>query len=166
MRNWFIVLLIFFHIQSYTQASWDTHFAFILRDENHQPIHLDDFKDSYKIINVFGDTLSNDALDQCLDYDEKNHYFILRLITIGPRFSFDLHHNDEIMSIYLPFKNENKKYYAVDFNFTPGTYLFDFEIKHQKTIYFNNNIPFYLIERINWKKQSKHFKICLPWNWW
>ena len=156
-----IFILLFFLVSNfivYSQASWNTKFAFILRDENNNPINLESFKESYKLINVYGDSVANNNLINYLRYDEKTNYFILDIETIGPAFSFALIHNDELMVIDLPFPNPEDIYYAVDFQFRTGEYLFNFDVKNRNIIYFNINFPHYIIDKINWKKQHKQFK--------
>ena len=58
------------------------------------------------------------------------------------------------MIIYLPFDFEYN-YYAVDFKFRPGKYLFDFDIKTREKIYLDSNTPFWVIKKIRWKKRKK-----------
>ena len=154
MKNIFILLIILFSTQHLNaQATWNTKLAFLLRDENAKPINLDRFKESYILINVYGDAVPNEKLSQYLTYDEKSNYFILDIETIGPRFSFALSHNNELMVIYLPFVNPTNTYYAVAFDFKKGKFLFDFDIKNRERIYFESNMPHYIVKRINWKKQ-------------
>lgn len=154
-----ILLIITFTILSpswFSQASWSTEFAFILRDENNKALDLQGFKASYQLINVFGDTVSNEDLVHYIRFDEKTNYFILDITTIAPIFSFAIAYNDELMAIYLPFDHEHK-YYAVDIPFRKGKFLFDFKIMHKEKIYFNGNIPHYIIKTVNWKKQAKRY---------
>ena len=159
LKRFILLLLITISpFSCFSQASWNTKFAFILRDENNSPINLDSFKESYIMINIYGDTVANKNLSQYLTYDEKTNYFIVDITTIGPRFSFALIHNNQLMVIYLPFNNPDDIYYAVDFKFRTGEYLFKFDIKNHNKIYFNSNMPHYIIDKINWKKQSKRFK--------
>jgi hypothetical protein len=141
----------------FSQASWSTEFAFILRDENNEVLNLNHFKESYKLINVYGDTVSNKNLINYLRFDEKTNYFIVDITTIGPIFSFALAHNNQIMAIYLPFNHEDN-YYAIDFKFRKGEFLLDFDITNREKIYFNSNMPHFIIEKINWNKQAKKFK--------
>jgi len=158
MKNFYLLFFILIsNLNVNAQASWNTKFAFILRDENTNAINLDSFKESYKLVNLYGDTVSNNNLIHYLTYDVKTKYFILDIETIGPRFSFALIHNNDLMVIYLPFVHEYI-YYAVDFKFRAGDFLFDFDIKDQEKTYFNSNIPHYIIKNINWKKQSKKLK--------
>lgn len=155
-----LVLFLFITINTFScfsQASWSTEFSFILRDENGRVLNLNEFKESYKLINVFGDTVSNEDLIHSLSFDEKTNYFILDITTIGPRFSFGLLHNNKLMVIYLPFVHENN-YYATDIEFRTGKFLFDFDVENKEKIFFNSNIPHYIIEKINWRKQSKKLK--------
>jgi len=156
------ILLLFITINTFScfsQASWSTEFAFILRDENNEVINLNEFKESYKLINVYGDTVSNQDLIHCLSFDEKTNYFILDITTIGPRFSFALLHNNQLMAIYLPFVHEYN-YYATDIEFRTGKFLFDFDVENKEKIFFNSNMPHYIIAKINWKKQAKKLKKC------
>jgi hypothetical protein len=155
-----ILILLFFFASNfivYAQASWNTKFAFILRNDDNEAIKFDEFKESYKLIDVSGRIISNDQLTACLTFDENTNYFILDIETIGPRFSFALLHNNNIMIIYLPFVHE-KIYFAVDIEFRTGKFLFDFDIKNKENIYFKSNIPHYVINKINWKNQSKKLK--------
>ena len=155
-----IFILLFFIVSNfivYSQASWNTKFAFILRDENNNPINLESFKESYKLINVYGDSVQNNNLTHFLRYDEKSNFFLLDIETIGPRFSFALWHNNNIMIIYLPFVHDYN-YFAVDIEFRAGKFLFYFDIKNKEKIYFNSNIPHYVIKKINWKNQTKKLK--------
>lgn len=159
MKNFYVLFLILIsNLNVNAQASWNTKFAFILRDENNNAINLDSFKESYKLVNVYGDTVSNNNLIHYLTYDEKTKYFILDIETIGPSFSFALIHKNELMVIYLPFPNPTNMYYAVDFKFRIGEFLFCFDIKDQEKIYFNSNSPYYTIKKINWKRQNKKLK--------
>ncbi len=153
-----LLLILVNNLNANAQASWNTKVAFILKDENKKAIDPDAFRESYKLINVFGDTVPDNRLSQYLSYDEKTGYFVLDIETIGPRFSFALVHNNELMVIYLPFLNPTDIYYAADFKFRAGTFLFDFDIKGKEKIYFNSNMPYYIIEKINWKKQSEKLK--------
>lgn len=159
MKNFYILLLVLIsNLNANAQASWNTKVAFILRDENTNTINLDAFKESYKLVNVYGNTVTNDNLIHYLTYDEKTHYFILDIETVGPRFSFGLIHNNELMVIYLlPYTNPEDLYYAVDFKFRSGEFLLDFNVKDQEKIYFNSR-PYYIINKINWKNQSKKLK--------
>lgn len=158
MKYFYALLIITIcNLHANAQASWNTKMAFILRDENNHAITLDSFKQSYKLLNVYGDTVSNDQLMQYLSYDEKTNYFIVDIETIGPRFSFALIHNNEQMVIYLPFARKDF-YYAVDFKFRTGKFLFDFEIEDQEKMNINSKVPYYIIEKINWKEQSKKWK--------
>lgn len=61
------------------------------------------------------------------------------------------------MVIYLPFVN-NDFYYAIDFKFRTGKFLFDFEMEDQEKMNINSNVPYYIIEKINWKEQGKKWK--------
>ena len=156
-----IFILLFFLASNfiiYAQASWNTKFAFVLRNDDNKAINLDSFKESYKLINVYGDTVTNNNLIHYLTYDEKTNYFILDIETVGPMFSFGLIHNNKLMVIYLlPYTNPEDIYYAVDFKFITGAFLFDFNVKDQEKIYFNSR-PYYIINKINWKNQSKKLK--------
>jgi hypothetical protein len=154
IRTFILTLFFASNYIVFAQTTWNTQFAFILQDENNEAVNLDKFKESYKLINVYGDTVSNDNLIHYLRYDEKTNYFILDITTIGPRFSFALIHNNDLMVIYLPFIHEYK-YYATDFKFRPGRYLFGFDIKDKEKIYFNSNMPHFIIGKINLRKQSK-----------
>lgn len=58
------------------------------------------------------------------------------------------------MIIYLPFNHE-QNYYALDFKFRSGRYLFDSSTRNKEKLYLNLNMPYYLIHNINWKKQRK-----------
>jgi hypothetical protein len=142
----------------HAQASWNAKCAFILRDEHDQPVNPELFRESYTLINIFGDTVPETRLDQYLTYDEKTHYFVADIETIGHRFSFCLLHNNEAMIIYLPFINPTDIYYAVDFTFKKGSFLFDFELKNEEKIYVKSNVPYYIIEKIHWGKQSRKLK--------
>ncbi|WP_296312075.1 hypothetical protein [Winogradskyella sp. UBA3174] len=155
MKNLIILLfLLISNIHVEAQASYDTQIAFILRDGNNEKINLERFKKEYKFADVFGKTISNEDLKHYFYYDEETNYFILNITTIGPRFSFALYHNDSSMIIYLPF-NHKQNYYALDFKFRPERYLFDFSTKNKEKLYLNSNMPYYLIDNINWKKQKK-----------
>ncbi|MFT4662722.1 MAG: hypothetical protein ACI8XB_003015 [Patiriisocius sp.] len=153
-----LILLLFLlisNLQVEAQASYDTQIAFILRDENNEKINLERFKEEYKFADVYGKTIPNKDLKYYFDYDEETNYFILNITTIGPRFSFALIHNNDLMVIYLPFVHEYN-YYAVDVKFRAGKFLFDFDITDKEKIYLNSNMPYYLIDNINWRKQSKN----------
>ena len=155
MKNLIILLfLLISNLQVEAQASYDTQIAFILRDENNEKINLERFKEEYKFVDVYGRTIPNKNLEHYLDYDEESTYFILNITTIGPRFSFALHHNNSSITIYLPFNHEFN-YYALDFKFRPGRYLFDFSTIDREKVYLNSNMPYYLIDNINWRKQRK-----------
>lgn len=153
-----LLLILVSNLNANAQASWNTQVAFILRDENKKAIGPDAFRESYKLINVYGDTVPDNRLSQYLYYDEKTGYFVLDIETIGPRFSFALLHNNELMVVYLPFVNPTDIYYAVDFEFRAGKFLFNFDIKDKEKIYFNSNMPHYIVGKINWKKQSEKLK--------
>lgn len=131
--------------------------AFTLRDENNEPIGLSEFEKYFLLINVFGDTVKNEDLSHYLHFDTETNYFILKLTTIGPRFSFALLHNQEVMVIYLPFL-PSRHTYATDIQFRKGKYLFDFDVSCKETKYIDGNIPFYVIDKINWRKQSRRLK--------
>jgi len=151
-----LIFLLISNLQVEAQASYDTQIAFILRDENNEKINLERFKEEYKFADVYGRTIPNEDLKHYFDYDEETNYFILNITTIGPRFSFALYHNNSSMTIYLPFNNKNNyNYYALDFKFRPGRSLFDFSTKDREKVYLNSNMPYYLIDNINWRKQRK-----------
>ncbi len=78
-------------------------------------------------------------------------------MTIGPRFSFALLHNQELMVIYLPFSS-SRHLYAANIQFRKGQYLFDFDVSDKGTKYIDGNIPYYVIDKINWRKQSRRLK--------
>lgn len=142
---------------SLSQASWSTRMAFTLRDENNESIDLREFEKCFLLINVFGDTVRSEDLNQYLKFDSINKYFILNITTIGPRFSFALVHNQELMVIYLPFF-PSSHIYAVDIKFRKGQYLFDFDVSDKETKYIDGNIPYSVIDKINWRKQSRRLK--------
>ncbi len=142
---------------SLSQASWSTRMAFTLRDENNESIDLSEFEKCFLLINVFGDTVKNEDLSHYLQFDAETNYFTLNLTTIGPRFSFALLHNQELMVIYLPFSS-SRHLYATDIQFRKGQYLFDFDVTVKETKYIDGNIPYYVIDKINWRKQSRRLK--------
>ena len=146
------VLALYF--STFAQASWHTRLAFTLQNEDGAPIDLAQFQEYYLLLNVSGDTLSKEQLLSYLTYDEESHYFILNIESIGPRFSFSIIQNDPLMAIYLPFVHDDT-YYAIDLKFNPGQYLLDFDKKGKEKIFLNSNIPFLVIEKINWRKQRK-----------
>jgi hypothetical protein len=130
-----------------------------LRNQNNEKINLEKFKEEYKIANVWGRIIPNKDLMHLLSYDEKTGYFILTITTISPRFSFALYHKDSCMAIYLPFISARRidKYYAIDIKYRNGTYLLDLSIKNKERLYLGSNLPYNIIDDINWKKQSKKF---------
>ncbi len=131
--------------------------AFTLRDENNESIDLSEFEKCFLLLNVFGDTVKNEDLSHYLQFDTETNYFILNLTTIGPRFSFALLHNQELMVIYLPFF-PSRHIYAIDIPFRKGQYLFDFDVSGKETKYIDGNIPYYVIDKINWRKQARRLK--------
>ncbi len=130
-----------------------------MRDDNNEKINLERFTDEYQLSDVFGRIVPTDELIHYLFYDEETGYFVLDLTTIGPRFSFALYHKKSCMAIYLPFVRDRsvRDYYAVDIKFKEGVYLFDFEIKNKEKLFFKSNMPCYVVDNINWKKQSRKF---------
>ena len=155
MKN--LIILVFLLIISFkveAQASYQTNIAFTLRDDKNEKIDLERFKEEYKIKDVMGDIISLKNLESHLSYNDETGYFILRIVSIGPRFSFALLHKNHSMIVYLPFKHKYN-YYALDLKFKHGRYLFDFSIEDKEKIYLNSNMPYYLIDKIKWRKQRK-----------
>lgn len=146
-------LLIINTIQIKAQPSYNTSIAFTLRDENNEKIDMERFMEEYKIAGALGSIIPNRGLKNSLTYDEKTEYFIFHIYTVPLRFSFALYHDNNIMAMYLPIRLNH--HYALDFKFRKGNYLFDFEVKNKEKLYLDSNIPYYIIDRINWKKQCR-----------
>jgi len=158
MKNTIVILvLLASNLLVKAQASYDTRIAFILQDEYGKSINFKQFKEEYQLADVYGSIVAEENLKHYIEYDEKTNYFVLNITTIGPRFSFALYHRNRSMVIYLPFKH-NHNYYALNFKFKPGKYLFDFSIENKEKIYFNSNMPHYIIKKVNWRKQNKKLK--------
>ncbi|MCB0705525.1 MAG: hypothetical protein KDC34_09460 [Saprospiraceae bacterium] len=151
----FLILLLFVNARIIAQPSYDTRIAFVLRDENNEKINLERFMEEYKLADVMARVIPTEELKDYLSYNEKYGYFLLDIETIGPRFSFALYHDNSWMVVYVPFNNLDC--YAVDFDFRQGTFLFDFDIEDKEKIFMNSNLPYYVIDRIRWKKQRKRW---------
>jgi hypothetical protein len=146
------LLLVCFSVRG--QASYDTQFAFILYDENNEVVTLEKFNEEYKIADVMGRIIPKEELHHHLTYIKETGYFDLSINTIGPRFSFALYHNNMCLAIYFPFKHNNI-YFAMDLKFRSGTYLFDFNTEGKEKLIIRSNIPYYRVEKLNWKKRHK-----------
>lgn len=158
MKNLVILLVVLAcSVQVQAQASWSTRFSFILYNEINEKIDLKTFCEEYQLADVMGRIIPEKELKHHLTYDDETGYFILDITTIGPRFSFALYHNNTCMAIYLPFEHTNV-YYAAEFKFRKGKYLFDFNIEDKEKLYLKSNMPSYKIEKINWRKQQSHFE--------
>lgn len=161
MKGFIIMSLIFINSTIvFGQMSYNTQIAFILRDSTGNKVDLIQFKRDYLLLNAYGDTVSNEDLFHYLQHDEKSGYFFLNIITTGPRFSFALINDNKRMIIYLPFTIKPiHDSYALDFKFNAGKFLFDFKTRSKEILDSKYaDLPLYLIEEINWKKQSKKFE--------
>lgn len=137
--------------------SYNTQIAFILRDSTGNKVDMNQFKRDYLLLNAYGDTVSKEDLFRYLQHDEKSGYFFLNIITSGPRFSFALIYDNKSMIIYLPFTvKTTHDCYALDFKFNAGKFLFDFKTRNKEMLDSKYaDLPLFVIEEINWKKQSR-----------